>query len=82
MEIVDSVEKMDSKLLERYHYLKDGFASILGEGYIDQKGEIKAQGVDNISSVWMKDGLRLGWLCFYNQQMQTTTLQFILMRHQ
>ena len=82
VEIADSVEKMDSKLLERYHYLKDGFASILGEGYIDQKGEIKAQGVDSISRVWMKDSLRLGWLCFYNQQMQTTTLQFILMRHQ
>ena len=70
MEIVDSVEKMDSKLLERYHYLKDGFASILGEEYIDQKGEIKAQGVDNISRVWMKDGLRLGWLCFYNVKRQ------------
>ena len=44
MEIVDSVEKMDSKLLERYHYLKEGFASILGEEYKDSERGDKSSG--------------------------------------
>ena len=44
VEIADSVEKMDSKLLERYHYLKDGFASILGEEYKDSERGDKSSG--------------------------------------
>ena len=44
VEIVDSVEKMDSKLLERYHYLKEGFASILGEEYKDSERGDKSSG--------------------------------------
>lgn len=82
VEIADSVGEMDSKLLSRYHQLKDDFTSILGQEYVDQKGEIKAQAVDSISRVWMRKSLRLGWMCFYNQKMQATTLQFILMRSQ
>ena len=44
VEIADSVEKMDSKLLERYHYLKEGFASILGEEYKDSERGDKSSG--------------------------------------
>ena len=78
-ETVDS-SQMDPTLRKRYERLKKQFVDLLGPEDAEGEGEIKAQNVKTITALWERDGLQLGWICSFNEQMQISVLQFLLRR--
>lgn len=81
-ETADSIDVMDSRLLAKYRRFKKSFASILKMKGVEMEAnlEMNNQPIKGLTTMWKKDNLQFGWICFYNKHFQNTALQLIIRR--